>query len=72
MKLKDQSALDTYIEKKAEFDRLLIRLQELSADHFHLEPENINWSHVGDIAKYTYILRQITDTVFKQGEHVPD
>lgn len=51
MKLTGQTALDAYIGKKIEFDRLLGRLQALSADHFHLEPEEINWCHVGDITR---------------------
>lgn len=72
MRYPRQTALDAYIEKKAEFDHLLSKLQEVSSEHFDIQPDKINWGHVGDITKYTYILRQITDVVFKQSEHTPD
>ena len=62
-------ALDAFIGKKAEIDAMLARLQTLSDDHFNAHPDEINWGHVGTLNHYASLLRQITDSAFKEGEH---
>ncbi|MDP3960193.1 MAG: hypothetical protein Q8Q26_09080 [Pseudorhodobacter sp.] len=62
-------ALDAFISAKCEIDAMLERLKELSADHFGTEPDEINWGHVGTLTNYASLLRQITDSAFKEGEH---
>jgi hypothetical protein len=65
-----QKALTVFMARKAEIDSRLARLKALSADHFKVSPDDVNWGHVGDLARYAELLRQITDAAFKEGEHV--
>ena len=64
-----QTALDAFIARKAEIDAALERLQALSDDHFDCAPEDIHWGHVGTLAHYAELLKRITDSAFKAGEH---
>jgi len=64
-----QTALDAFIARKAEFDSQIARLKALSARHFNVSPDIVNWGHVGDLTHYAELLRQITDAAFKEGEH---
>ncbi len=64
-----EAAIAAFMARKAEFDSQLARLQTLSADHFNVSPDDVNWGHVGDLTRYVELLRQITDAAFKEGEH---
>jgi len=64
-----QTALDAFMAKKTKIDAQLAKLQALSVDHFNTNPDTIYWGHVGDIARYADLLRQITDAAFNEGEH---
>ena len=64
-----RAALDAYIAKKIEIDTMLARLKTLSDDHFNVGPDDINWGHVGTLAHYAELLKRITDSAFKEGEH---
>ena len=64
-----RTALDAYIAKKMEIDTMLDRLKALSDDHFNVAPGEINWGHVGTLAHYAELLKRITDSAFKEGEH---
>ncbi len=64
-----RTALDAYIARKAEIDMMLARLTALSDDHFGVGPDEINWGHVGTLAHYAELLKRITDSAFKEGEH---
>jgi hypothetical protein len=48
---------------------MLQRLTDLSADHFGVDPENVDWGHVGTLDHYAGLLRQISDSAFAEGEH---
>ena len=61
-------ALAAFIEKKAEIDTMLARLQRLSDDHFDALPDEINWGHVGTLEHYASLLKRITDSAFGEGE----
>ena len=50
---------------------MLERLESLSEDHFKNHPDEIHWGHVGTLKHYAGLLRQITDSAFKEGEHAP-
>ena len=63
------TALDAYIARKAEIDTMLARLKALSDDHFNVGPHEVDWSHVGTLAHYAELLKRITDSAFKEGEH---
>jgi hypothetical protein len=58
-----------FLIAKVEIDAMLERLTTLSADHFESNPDEINWGHVGTLNRYASLLRQITNSTFKEGEH---
>jgi hypothetical protein len=64
-----RTALDAYIAKKTEIDTMLARLTALSDDHFNVAPEAVNWGDVGTLTHYAELLKRITDSAFKEGEH---
>ena len=68
-KTDNTKALDAFIAAKAEIDAMLERLKTLSDDHFETHPDEIHWGHVGTLRHYAGLLRQITDSTFKEGEH---
>lgn len=63
------TAQDAFLTKKAEIDAMLARLQALSDEHFNSHPDEIHWGHVGDLEHYASLLKRITDSAFKEGEH---
>ena len=65
----NDSALAVFLAAKAEIDAMLAWLQALSDDHFETHPDEIHWGHVGTLKHYAGLLRQITDSAFKEGEH---
>jgi hypothetical protein len=64
-----EEPLAAFVSKKAEIDTMLTRLQALSDDHFGYAPENVTWGHVGTLEHYAELLKRITDSAFKVGEH---
>ena len=64
-----EDALAAFVSKKAEIETMLTRLQALSDDHFGYTPDEINWSHVGTLEHYAELLKRITDSACKEGEH---
>jgi len=64
-----RTALDAYIAKKIEIDTMLARLAALSDDHFNVGPDAVTWGDVGTLAHYAELLKRITDSAFKEGEH---
>ena len=65
----NDAALAAFIAKKGEIDAMLARLQAFSDDHFGADPEQVNWSHVGSLEYQAHLLKQISDFVFRKGEH---
>ena len=63
------TALDTFIDLKILIDTRLARLQELSDEHFGVNPESVHWGHVGDLQHYAKKLKELTDCAFKEGEY---
>ncbi len=63
------TAQQAFISKKAEIDRMIGRMQALSANNFNCNPEMVNWANVGTLAYYEELLKRITDAAFKEGEH---
>ena len=64
-----RTALDAYIARKIEIDAMLARLTALSADHFNVAPDEVDWGHVGTLAHYAELLKRITDSAFREGEY---
>ncbi len=65
----NSKALDAFLATKFEIDAILERLAALSANHFEANPDEINWGHVGTLNHYAGLLRQISDSAFREGEH---
>ena len=65
----NDAALDAFIAAKAEIDAMLARLIAHSADHFGYSPDEVHWGHVGTLAHYAELLKRITDSAFREGEH---
>jgi hypothetical protein len=64
-----RTALGAFTVKKAEIDTMLTRLKALSDDSFNVDPDDVNWGHVGTLSDYATLLKRITDSAFKEGEH---
>lgn len=63
------AALAAFIRKKAEIDTMLARLQALSDEQLNTHPDEVHWGHVGNLDYYAELLKRITDSAFKEGEH---
>jgi hypothetical protein len=64
-----QDALAAFVQKKAEIDSMLARLQTLSDDHFGLAPDEVTWGHVTSLTDYAELLKRITERALKEGEY---
>ena len=65
----NSKALTAFLTAKIEIDGMLARLTTVSHDHFDTHPDQINWGDVGTLNHYASLLRQITDSAIKEGEH---
>lgn len=65
----NSKALTAFIAKKAEIDAMLSRLTALSENHFDVDVQTLHWGHVGDLEHYAGLLKRITDSAFREGEH---
>ena len=63
------TAQDAFIAKKAAIDTMLARLRTLSAENFNTHSDEVQWGHVGNLDYYAELLKRITDSTFKEGEH---
>lgn len=64
-----ENAQSAFIAKKAEIDVILSRLQKLSADHFEVDPDKVDWGDVGTIAHVLDYLQEANDFIFHEGEY---
>jgi hypothetical protein len=65
----NQDPLTAFVQKKAEIDAMLSRLQSLSNDHFGIAPEEVTWADVGSLGHYAELLKRITHMAFNEGEY---
>jgi hypothetical protein len=65
----NEDALAVCVQRKAEIDAMLTRLQALSDEHFGVAPDEIRWDHVGSLGHHAALLKRLTDMAFKEGEH---
>ena len=65
----NEDALAAFVQKKAEIDTMLVRLQALSDDHFGYSLDEVTWSHAEGLAHCAELLKRITDQAFNEGEH---
>ena len=66
---RNAQALDAFIARKVEIDAMLARLTALSDEHFDVHPDEVHWGHVGTLGHYAELLKRITDSAFREGEH---
>jgi len=66
---RNAQALDAFIARKVEIEAMLTRLAALSDEHFEVHPNEVHWGHVGTLAHYAELLKRITDSAFREGEH---
>jgi hypothetical protein len=64
-----EQALDSFVARKAEIDRLLARLQDLSDEHFGVGPDDVTWGEVGSLDFVAGKLREAV--VHLCGEDLP-
>ena len=64
-----ENAQSAFIAKKAEIDVILARLQKLSADHFELDPDKVDWGDVGTIGHVLDYLQEASDFIFHEGQY---
>jgi hypothetical protein len=65
----NKDALAAFVQKKADIDAMLTRLQALSDDHFGVAPDEVTWGDVGSLEHHAELLKRITDMAFNEGEH---
>ena len=65
----NDKALEAFMTTKFQIDAMLGWLKALSEDQFEAHPDEINWGQVGTLNHYASLLRQITDSALKEGEH---
>ena len=65
----NDDALAAFVARKTEIDTMLTRLQALTDDHFGYSPDEVSWDHVGTLGYYAELLKRVTDSAFKEGEH---
>ena len=63
------TAVDAFLATKAEIDAALERIRDANEEHFDLNPDDVNWGHVGDLRDYADRLKEITDKIFREGEY---
>jgi hypothetical protein len=62
-------ALAAFVQKKAEIDVMLARLQALSDEHFNYGPDEVTWDYVGTLGYYAELLKRVTASAFHEGDH---
>jgi hypothetical protein len=65
----NEDALAAFVQRKADIDAMLARLQARSDEHFGVAPDEVTWGDVGSLGHYAELLRRITDMAFHEGEH---
>ena len=53
----NDDALAAFVQRKAEIDAMLSRLQSLSDEHFGVAPDEVTWGHVGSLGHYAELLQ---------------
>ncbi len=64
-----EDVLEAFCARKAAIDAALAEIAEHSEDHFGIDPDGINWGHVGDLADIGKSLNEIADRLAGRGEY---
>lgn len=65
----NSKALKAFLTAKIEIDAMLARLMTRQRRPFDTDPDAVHWGDVGTLNHYASLMRQITDSAFKEGEH---
>ncbi|MBY0329610.1 MAG: hypothetical protein K2X49_02920 [Acetobacteraceae bacterium] len=63
-----QKSLEAFLKQKARFDAMVAELQQMSADHFEADPEDVLWGNAATLEHWNSRLASVTDSYFKRGE----
>ena len=66
---RNRGALDAFIARKLEIDAMLQRLTEFMSNHFGVDPDEVDWGHVGTLSHHARLLRELSDSAFQEGEY---
>jgi hypothetical protein len=58
-----QDPLNAFMEAHSEIDDLLTSLKDHCDNHFDVDPETINWGHVGNVTAIRQTLKVVLDFV---------
>ena len=64
-----EQALAAFIAKKGEIDDDAYSAPGAQRRPLQLRPDEIDWGHVGTLGYYAELLKRVTDSAFKEGEH---
>ena len=62
------AAIDAYLLGITEADELVKEIALFIDDHGEVEPDEVNWSHVGTMAKIVYDLKETLEFI-RSGQH---
>lgn len=65
----NSEALAAFLAHRAEIDRILVQLTDLSAEHFNVLPEEVNWGHAGTLEYRAKRLKDIAGAAFGEDEY---
>ncbi len=54
-----EKALDAFLARIAEIRDALAAIEEAADDHFDVAPDEVDWSHVGDLTRTALALNEI-------------
>ncbi len=63
-----RKSLEAFLQQKARFDAMVAELQQMSADHFGVDPEDVLWGKTATLEHWNRRLASVTDCYFKRGE----
>ena len=63
-----EEALGRFMGTIAEINERLSELREFADDHMGLNPDEINWGHVGTAERFLKGLTEFTDMAYSRGE----
>jgi hypothetical protein len=63
-----QKSLEAFLQQKVRFDAMVAELQQMSADHFGADPEQVLWGKAATLEHWNSRLVSVTDCYFKRGE----
>lgn len=64
-----KTAQDSFIKTLAEINDRLDELKAYADDHMGVDPDSINWGHVGFAQDFLAALTELTDRAYNRGEY---